>query len=227
MKVIGYTRVSTSKQADDGDSLDVQRNKLECYCELHDHELVDVYEDAGASAKDMAREGLQSALDAVEAGKADALVVYKLDRLTRNTEDLCGLIRRFDSQDINFKSVAESLDTSTAAGRMVVKILGVVSEWEREAIGERTSTALQSKAANGEYTGGKVPFGYNLDDDGSTLVEDPAEQEVIAAIFEYRDAGLSMRKIGKRLEADGFATRNGGKFWPNSIKRILDREQAA
>lgn len=226
MQVIGYTRVSTAQQADDGDSLDVQRDKLACYCELHDHELVDVYTDAGASGKDMNRDGLQAALEAVESGEADALVVYKLDRLTRSTADLGRLLERFENNDVALQAVAESLDTSSAAGRMVVRMLGVVAEWERETIGERTSAALQAKADNNEYTGGKPPYGYEVSEDGSTLVENEAEQEVIAAILEYRDAGLSLRDIGDRLADDGFTTRNDGKFWPTAIRRILDREAA-
>jgi DNA invertase Pin-like site-specific DNA recombinase len=227
MKVIGYTRVSTSKQADDGDSLDVQRDKLATYCELHDHELVDVYEDAGASGKDMERDGLRDALDALEGGKADGLVVYKLDRLTRSTADLGRLLERFEDKGVALQAVAESLDTSTAAGRMVVRMLGVVAEWERETIGERTSAALQAKAAKGEYTGGNVPFGYQLAEDGSTLEERADEQRVIEAIRTYRDAGLSLRATADRLADREMYNRKGNQFSASSISNIEQRECTA
>jgi DNA invertase Pin-like site-specific DNA recombinase len=227
MKVIGYTRVSTSKQAEDGDSLDVQRDKLAAYCELHDHELVDVYEDAGASGKDMERDGLRAALDALEDGGAEGLVVYKLDRLTRSTADLGRLLERFEDKGVALQAVAESLDTSTAAGRMVVRMLGVVAEWERETIGERVSAALQAKADKGEYTGGKVPFGYQLADDGSTLEERTDEQKVIEAIRTYRDAGLSLRETADRLADREMYNRQGTKFNAMSISNIEDRECAS
>lgn len=227
MKVIGYTRVSTSKQAEDGDSLDVQRDKLATYCELHDHELVDVYEDAGASGKDMERDGLRAALDALEDGDAEGLVVYKLDRLTRSTADLGRLLERFEDKGVALQAVAESLDTSTAAGRMVVRMLGVVAEWERETIGERVSAALQAKADKGEYTGGKVPFGYQLADDGSTLEERTDEQKVIEAIRTYRDAGLSLRETADRLADREMYNRQGTKFNAMSISNIEDRECAS
>ena len=224
MEVIGYTRVSTTKQADDGDSLLVQRDKLECYCELHDHDLIDVHEDAGASGKDMNRDGLCAALDALEAGEADGLVVYKLDRLTRSTADLGRLLERFEDEGVALQAVAESLDTSTAAGRMVVRMLGVVAEWERETIGERTSAALQAKAENGEYTGGNVPFGYELDEDGATLVERPDEQKVVEAIRAYRDAGLSLRATAERLAERGMYNRQGNQFSASSVSNIEKRE---
>lgn len=224
MKVIGYTRVSTQKQADEGGSLDVQRDKIELYCELHDHDLVEVYEDAGQSAKDMDRPALQEALDAVESGEAEAIVVHKLDRLTRCTEDLCRLMKRFKQKGVDFKSVQESLDTSTPAGRMVVKILGVVSEFDRETIAQRTSEALTEKSRNGEYVGGKPAFGYDVVD--GELVEDPDEQEVLQAMLEYREAGLSLRKTAQRLADRGMYNRNGNKFGPKSISNIEKRETA-
>ena len=227
MKVIGYTRVSTAKQASDGDSLDVQRDKLATYCDLHDYELVDMYEDAGASGKDMSRDGLRAALDALQTGEADGLVVYKLDRLTRSTADLGRLLEKFEANGVALQAVAESLDTSTAAGRMVVRMLGVVAEWERETIGERTSAALQAKADKGEYTGGNVPFGYKLADDGTCLEERPDEQRIIEAIRTYRDAGLSLRATAERLEGRDMYNRKGNRFSASSISNIEKRECAA
>jgi len=226
MRVIGYTRVSTTKQVDEGDSLELQRDKLETYCDLHDHDLVAMHEDAGASGKDTNRDGLKAALEAVETGEADALLVYKLDRLTRSTADLGCLLERLEDAGVALQAVAESLDTSTAAGRMVVRMLGVVAEWERETVAERTSAALQAKAARGEYTGGGVPYGYQLDKDGENLRENPAEQRVIEAILTYRDAGLALRKVADRLDDREMYNRKGNRFHPNTISRIEKREAA-
>lgn len=226
MDAIGYVRVSTDKQADEGASLDVQCDKVATYCDLHDLELVEIYKDAGATAKNMDRDGLQSALAALDAGDADCIIVYKLDRLTRSTRDLCDLLDRFKGDDTPaLKSVAESLDTSTAAGRMVVKMLGVVSEWECETIGERTSQAMQAKVDRGEYTGGKEPFGYMVDEgDGdapAVLVENPEEQQILDEIHQLREEGLSLRKVAAELNRRGVARRNGNDWHHVAVSRVL------
>jgi site-specific DNA recombinase len=222
-KAIGYVRVSTEQQAAEGVSLEAQRRKIEAYCELYGFELIAVEVDAGASASTLKREGLERALTALEAGTAEALVVVKLDRLTRSVRDLDALLTRyFAGGELALVSVAEQVDTTTATGRMILNVLMSVSQWEREVIGERTSAALQHKKAQGEYTGGEAPYGYTVAADGVALEECEAEQAVIAAVLEYRAAGLSLRKIGARLEENGFTTRKGGKFWPTAIKNIIE-----
>ena len=227
MKAIGYVRVSTEQQADQGVSLAAQRDKIAAYCALYDLELVEVLEDAGASASSLERPGLQAALAALAAGEADTLVVVKLDRLTRSVRDLDALLSGYFAEGRHgLVSVQEQVDTTTATGRMILNVLMSVSQWEREVIGERTSAAMQHKAANGEYTGGKVPYGYRLAEDGVNLVEDAGEQEVIAAIREYRDGGLSLRKIAERLEACGFTSRTGKRFTASSIRNILEKDAA-
>ncbi len=220
-RAIGYVRVSTDQQADSGVSLEAQREKVESYCELYGFDLVRIEADEGASASTLDRDGMQSALEALDAGEADALVVVKLDRLTRSVRDLDALLcRYFADGDHALVSVAEQVDTTTATGRMILNVLMSVSQWEREVIGERTSDALQHKKAKGEYTGGKVPYGYRLDDDGVTLVEDDAEQEVVAAALEARAAGLSLRRTAALLNDEGFSTRTGGDFNHTAVSRI-------
>ena len=223
---IGYVRVSTEQQANEGVSLEAQRQKIAAYCDLYGFDLVRIEVDAGASASTLKRDGLKRALDSLEAGEANALVVVKLDRLTRSVRDLDALLTNYFAERFALVSVAEQVDTTTATGRMILNVLMSVSQWERDVIGERTSAALQHKKAQGEYTGGKAPYGYRVAADGVSLVKDDAEQKVVAAVLEYCEAGLSLRKIGKRLEAEGFTTRKGGKFWPTAIKNILDRERA-
>lgn len=217
---IGYVRVSTDQQANEGVSLEAQRAKVRAYCDLYGFELVAIEADEGASASTLQRDGLQRALASLEAGEADALVVVKLDRLTRSVRDLDALLTGYFADRFALVSVAEQVDTTTATGRMILNVLMSVSQWEREVIGERTSAALQHKKAQGEYTGGKVPYGYKLDDDGSTLLEDEAEQEVIAAVLEARGAGLSLRRTAQLINDEGFSTRTGGKFNHTAVSRI-------
>jgi DNA invertase Pin-like site-specific DNA recombinase len=133
-KAVGYIRVSTEKQADHGVSLEAQQTKLAAYAALYDIELVEVIVDAGVSAKTLSRAGLQRALGMLRKGQANALVVAKLDRLTRSVKDLGTLVEEYFSADnITLLSVADSIDTRTAAGRLVLNVLGSVAQWEREA----------------------------------------------------------------------------------------------
>ena len=151
-KTIAYIRVSTDKQADKGVSLEAQEDKARAYAGLYDLELVEVIVDAGESAKTLNRPGLQRALSMLKTGKAEALLVVKLDRLTRSVKDLGTLIETyFAPGKAALMSVGEQIDTRSAAGRLVLNILASVSQWEREIIGERTSVAIKHKQSKGEY----------------------------------------------------------------------------
>ncbi len=222
-KAIGYVRVSTDQQASDGVSLQAQREKIEAFAHLYEYELVAIVEDAGASAKTLERDGLKDALGYLERGEAGALIVAKLDRLTRSVADLATLIEGHFAR-FSLVSVGEQIDTSTAAGRLVLNVLMSVAQWEREAISERTKTALQHKKARGERVG-SVSYGYRLSGDGVTLERDEAEQEVIAAVLKYRAAGLGLRIICQRLATDGFTARSGGIFYPQSVARIIEANE--
>lgn len=220
-RVLAYVRVSTEKQADGGHSLEAQRAKVAAWCALHDAELVNVFEDAGLSASTLERPALAGALAELAAGRADALLVVKLDRLTRSTRDLGDLLDRAAAEGWALLSVAESLDTSTAAGRLVVSVLGAVAQWEREAVGERTAAAMAGMKARGLYTGGAAPYGYRVDADGR-LVADDAELAVQRAAAELRAAGLSLRAVGAVLAERGLLPRGGGAWSPAAVSRLVD-----
>src|SRR5258708_6369463 len=138
-------------------------------------ELDGVIVDGGESAKDLNRPGVQRLLSLVNSGKVDAVIVAKLDRLTRSVKDLCGLLELFEKRKVALISVAESLDTGSAAGRLVITIMGAVSQWEREAIGERTRDALRHKRSQGRRVG-NIAFGSRLASDGEHVEPDAAEQ---------------------------------------------------
>src|SRR5579872_3799815 len=203
-RTIAYLRVSTDKQADRGVSLDAQRAKVAAYAELYDLDLVDVIVDAGASAKTLDRPGLTRALGMLRKGEAEALLVVKLDRLTRSVRDLGELVERhFAPGKAALLSVGEQIDTRSAAGRLVLNVLASVSQWEREAIGERTATAMQHKAAQGEYTGGDVPYGFRLSSDSARIEPVAEEQAVLTQARRLRASGLSLRSVAKELDAAG------------------------
>jgi len=200
-KTIAYLRVSTEKQADKGVSLDAQRAKVAAYAELYDLELAEVIVDAGESAKSLDRPGLQRALAMLKAGDAEALLVVKLDRLTRSVVDLGMLVDRyFAPGKAALLSVGEQIDTRSAAGRLVLNVLASVSQWEREAIGERTATAMQHKASQGEYTGGQAPYGRRVGADGARLEDDADESQARALARQLRSQGLSLRGVAAELD---------------------------
>src|SRR5262245_50791748 len=221
-RTVAYVRVSTDKQADRGVSLEAQQAKIRAYAELYGLELVDVIVDAGFSAKTLDRPGLSRALAMLRSGEAGALLVVKLDRLTRSVRDLGQLVADHFAATNGpaLLSVSEQVDTRTAAGRLVLNVLGAVSQWEREAIGERTSAAMQHKAARGEYIGGSPRFGYKLAQDGRLEAQE-AEQAAIREARDLRAAGLSLRAVAARLDAQGYRTRTGRAFLPVQVARMV------
>jgi len=221
-RIVAYIRVSTDKQAEHGVSLDAQRAKVEQYAALYDLELVAVEVDALSAKTTAARPALARALAMLDAGTADGLLVVKLDRLTRSVRDLGDLIESyFGSRGAALISVSENVDTRTAAGRLVLNVLASVGQWEREAIGERTSAAMQHKKAAGETTG-TAPYGYRVAADGVRLEEDAAEQRALALVRDLRAEGLSLRAIGDRLTAAGCTPRTGRSWHPQTVARIAD-----
>lgn len=227
-KAVGYIRVSTDKQADHGVSLEAQQAKLTAYAHLYDLELVEVIVDAGVSAKTLDRPGLQRALSMLRKGQADALLVAKLDRLTRSVKDLGTLVEGyFSSATITLLSAADNIDTRTAAGRLVLNVLGSVAQWERETIGERTAEALSHKRSKGEKLGGDVPYGYGLAADGKKLVAEESEQALLRAIQEARQRGLTQRAVVAELARQGFTTRKGTTLGLRQVQRIMEQTQIA
>jgi site-specific DNA recombinase len=206
MRTVGYVRVSTDKQADRGISLEAQEAKIRAMATVQGAELIEVIVDGGESAKSLNRPGLQKLMALVNSGTVQAVIVAKLDRLTRSVKDLCGLLELFEKRKVALISVAEALDTGSAAGRLVITIMGAVSQWEREAIGERTRDALQHKRSNGERLG-NIAFGSRLAGDRQHLEPDPAEQAALAEIRRLRSQGTTLRGIAAALNHREFRTR--------------------
>jgi len=224
MRAIGYARVSTDAQADAGESLRLQDTKIRAMAEVQGAELSEVVVDAGESAKNLRRPGMVRLLDLVASGSVDTVIVLKLDRLTRSVRDLADLLDTFDRKSVSLVAVSESLDTGTAAGRLVLNIMASVGQWEREAIGERTREALASMKARGLRVG-NVAFGYALAADGVSLVESPEEQRVIAQIAELRQDGHSLRAIAAELNRQGYRTRRGSA-WRHQYVANIAKEAA-
>lgn len=221
---VAYVRVSTDQQADEGSSLAAQADRCRAYASLYDVTVVAVVEDAGHSGATLNRPGLQKALAMIAGGMADCILIPKLDRLTRSVAHLGELLDWLDDGGASLLSVAESIDGRSASGRMILRILTSVAEWEREAIAERTRDTLSAKRSRGELVG-SVPVGMTVSDDGSTLVPDDAEGAAVARARELRSEGVSFRAIASTLTDEGYPAR--GKRWhATTIVRMLDPDRA-
>jgi DNA invertase Pin-like site-specific DNA recombinase len=226
MVVVGYVRVSSEEQSRDGVSLAAQAEKVRLYCGLHGLDLVELITDPGASARTLDRPGLSRVLSLLDSGDATGLVVFKLDRLTRSLADWSLLIDRYFGRPggPSLFSVSDSIDTRTAAGRMVLNIMMTVAQWERETIVERTRGAMAFKRSRGERVSGRIPFGKDLAPDGRSLVDNPAELAALAEIRRWHAEGWPLRRIAAELQARGVPTKAGGVRWQHStVREILKR----
>lgn len=206
MHVIGYLRVSSAMQARSGLGLEAQRSAITGWAKASGH-TVEWMADEGESAKSTDRPGLQLALSALADRKADAIVVSKLDRLSRSVHDFSGLLEVAQRQRWGIVALDMGIDTSTMTGRLVAHILVAVSAWEREAIAGRTSDAIQERLARGE-SWGRTP----------DLPEATAE-----LIAELSREGHTNAAITRRLNADGVPTARGGTWHPSTVSRVLAR----
>lgn len=210
MRVIGYIRVSTDEQADSGAGLAAQRLAIEAEATRRGWELVVVYDDSGVSAKSIkGRPGLTRALAAVESGEGDALVVAKLDRLSRSILDFAALMDRSQKKGWALIALDLGVDTSTPSGEMMANVLAVFAQFERRLIGQRTKDALSAKRAEGTLRG---PIGRPRS----------LPSTVRRRIARDRAKGLSFGRIAERLNADGVATAQGGREWyPATVRKVL------
>lgn len=219
-RAIGYVRVSTDKQADRGISLEAQIEKVRAMATVHSAELVEIISDAGESAKSLDRPGMARILEMVRARSIDMVIVAKLDRLTRSVRDLADLLELFQRRCVSLVSVAEALDTGSAAGRLLLNIMVSVSQWEREAIGERTRDAMAHKRAKNEWNG-NAPYGFKVSEDRKHVQPHESEQKVLRRIRHLRRSGSSLREIAIKLNNEGVRTRSGGSWRHEYVARVL------
>jgi site-specific DNA recombinase len=193
IKAVGYCRVSTDEQAQDGLSLDYQQSRIKAYAESQDWHLIGFYIDAGYSGKDTNRPEFQRMLSDLRSGKADILIVLKLDRITRRQRDLLNLLEGIlEPSGIGFKSVQEPFDTSTGMGKAFIGMVSVFAQLEGDMISERTTSILRNKRQNGEWVG-RVPFGFQVQD--GKLIEHAEQMRAIKKIKRLKKNGLTVRQI--------------------------------
>ena len=197
MRAIGYVRVSTEDQAQNGVSLDSQEEKVRAYCVAKDWILIGIERDEGQSAKDLNRLGIQRIIMGCRNREFDVIVILKLDRLTRSVKDLGYLVEDvFNKNGVAFSSLQDNFDTTTANGRLVMNILATIAQWERDVIAERTRDAVQFMKKSLKLVGA-VPFGFDHKD--GELSPNPGEMETVGKVILMKRAGESYRNIAECL----------------------------
>lgn len=220
-----YTRVSTTKQAEEGVSLEAQEARLRTWAAGQGLEVAGVHVDAGLSGgRADNRPGLQAALAEV-CKRRGVLVVYSLSRVARSTRDALAIAERLEKAGADLVSLSEAIDTTSAAGKMVFRMLAVLAEFERDLISERTLSAMDHLRRQGRKVSGNVPFGWE-EAEGGRLVPNEREREVLALIRKMRDAGASFRAIAAALAESGTPTKSGLLTWtPATIRGVLLRDE--
>jgi site-specific DNA recombinase len=232
-KVIGYCRVSTNRQEH---SRDAQEFRIRKTAESHpEWELQDVIIDFDECSGNLNRPGVQRVLEMVRNKTVDAVIICKMDRITRSTRDAIDLIELFAKQGVTLVSLNESLDTSSAIGRFFVRTLASIAELEREITSERTTAVLRYQKSQG-YPAGATPYGWTrqpkVANVNGRLVSQPlvineSEQEILSKARDLRATGQSYQRIAAALNEGGYRTRTGGQWVKQYVIGILKTSEVA
>ena len=220
-RVALYTRISTD-EANQPYSLGAQSDRLEAFVASQpDWKVTARYEDH-ASGKSLERPALHTARREAQTGAFDLLLVFRVDRLSRNLGQLAALIEELEHAGVAFQSLSEPFDTTTPAGRMMLQMLGVFAEFERASIIERISAGMERKARRGEWTVGTYPYGYRRDANAAGLRIDMAVAQVVRDIFErYVTGRQGSGRIAEWLNGRGLRTNRGGLWSRASVLNLL------
>jgi len=220
-----YCRVSTDERLDQSfNSIDAQRESGQAFITAQRAEgwilVVDDYDDGGFSGGNMDRPALKRLLADIDAGKVDIVVVYKIDRLTRNLADFAKMVEVFDQRGVSFSAVTQQINSATSMGRLMLNILLSFAQFEREVTGERIRDKIAASKAKGMWMGGVVPLGYRVE--ARQLVVDPAEARNVRRIFEQFVACRSTTDVVRWLAAGGITSRKGTTFTKQSLWKQLN-----
>ena len=224
MKAFSYCRVSTLEQSGDGISLANQRARIEAWCVANGYDLAGTFIETMSGARATNRPELQAALN-LACREKGVLVVYSLSRLARSVRDTLDIADRLERAQANLASLTERIDTNSAIGKMVFRLLSTLNEFERDQLAERTESAMAHLRRTGRRISGHIPFGYDLAPDGRNLAPNGQEQVVLARIRSQRESGMSFAQIARGLAAEGIGTKEGGVWHPATVRQILERQR--
>jgi site-specific DNA recombinase len=223
---LGYVRVSTDEQAERGLGLEAQRQRIRAYCEMKGLHLETIFEDPGLSGgKPLGSRSAGGRLLAEARRTHPVVVVARLDRLFRSVADAAQTIADFDRYGIELVAIAESFDMTNPYGRAMAQMASVFAELERAMIRERTKAAMKVKRGRKERISGHAPFGWDFGL-GGTLVENHAEQRIVAWMRGLHAEGKSLREIAALLNDQGVQPKRAKRWSHSSVLRILARQAA-
>jgi site-specific DNA recombinase len=221
-KVLLYKRISTLTQFEKGYSLEAQHERLVAYCKAMDYDVVMSVEDPGYSGSTLERPGIIRAIEAVQNNVVDAVIVYKLDRLSRSQKDVLYLIEDvFLPNKVDFISVSESFDTTTPAGMAMIGLLSVFAQLEKESIKERFMSGRQQRARRSLWHGGGTePIGYDYVDGHLEVNKEEAYQ--VKLVYELYASGASLTEISDHMQERDYKTKHGGWTYLSTIINVLE-----
>ena len=218
-----YVRVSTGHQVDKC-SLPFQRKELKTYCEHVLHlpaAACEIYEDAGRSAKNTDRPAFRRMMQNIEAGKVSHVVVYKIDRISRNLVDFSQMYDEFKRRKVTFISLNEQFDTSNALGEAVLKIILVFAELERKMTSERVTDIMIDRAKAAKWNGARVPYGWRWNEAAGMPEHDPVEAPLLVRIYDMYLSTKSTVKITRYLNGHNIPTKRGGKWTSKTVADLI------
>ncbi|MEK5521091.1 recombinase family protein [Heyndrickxia sp. FSL W8-0423] len=216
-----YCRVSTEEQATEGYSISAQLQTLRQYTQLYGWKVAEEYVDEGISGKNIkGRPAMQRLVADVEKDKFQAVLVWKISRLSRNMLDTLTLLDKFEDYGVKFISYSENFDTGTPIGRLVVQLMASIAEMERNTLSENVKLGMKQRALEGLWNGGVV-FGYDHTDK-KKLVINHKEADVVKLIFTMYADGKGLRAISNHLNKAGYKTKRNRYFSINGVAQILD-----
>lgn len=230
---VGYIRVSSREQQEEGVSLEAQEARIWLYCQLHSLNLVRIYRDEAVSAGKVPlarRPQGKQLVQAIHDGEVQNVVGVKLDRLFRSALDCLHHVEEWQSGGAGLHLIdfgGQAIDTRSAAGKLFITMLAAFAEFERNVTAERTRDALAGKSERGEWIG-RPPFGFDCpDEDGTTLRPNARELEAVELILRRRRGRgqRSFAKIAEELQRRGYHTREGGAWTASTVQGIWQRRQ--
>lgn len=221
IRVAIYVRVSTHYQIDK-DSLPVQKEELQAYAKyVLNADSYEIFEDAGFSAKNTDRPDYQQMMSRIRDGEFSHVLVWKLDRISRNLLDFAAMYDELKKLGVTFVSKNEQFDTSSAMGEAMLKIILVFAELERKMTAERVTAVMISRAGNGQWNGGRVPYGYDYDKETETFTVREDEGAVVLRIYDLYEENHSLIYVARTLNAAGVRHRSGKEWTPTTVSIIL------
>jgi len=222
MKVALYLRVSTEDQVKEGYSLEVQREYLESFAKREGYEVFKIYQDNGISGYTKNRPALKDLLQGTKEKRFGLVLVYKIDRFSRNLKDLLNLVDKLSSYGVGFKSATEPFDTTTSAGKLMLQQLGSFAEFERNRIAERVFPGMIRSAQQGNWQGARYsPYGYRYNKVKKLLEIDEQEAKIVKLIYTMFLYDKSIHGVTEYLTRKGYRNRKGNIFTTKLIGDIL------